>query len=323
MNTLQYNSVLEKIQSFNYIVIDSSIMRHYPDIKKILEGKVVFQLSNPEDQKTIRDFERAVDFFLEQSITRSDSLLSIGGGATSDFAGFVAASLLRGLAWEVVPTTLLAMIDASIGGKTGLNSTYGKNLIGAFHRPCQIHLCEAFLNSLPSLELQSGMGELVKYAFLEQGIYESILEKKSLEHIIKECALYKQSIVDEDYKETGIRKSLNLGHTLGHALERVLNIPHGIAVAWGILFMIETFSPSLKPSFFKILKHLNFELPSLDKFSFEEVYFFLKNDKKRTNDNKINLVIPIKIGDVVIKELTTEKLKQQLETNELFTSYLK
>ena len=179
-------------------------------------------LPRGEKAKSFEVFERTCEELLEQGIHRNFHIIACGGGATSDISGFIAASLLRGLSWSVLPTTLLSMVDASIGGKTGINSRFGKNLIGAFHMPDHVWLNPLFLETLPQVESLNGYGEVLKYSFLDKEIQEVLLNSKSkIGEIIQLCANYKNKLVAEDFKEKGPRKYLNLGHTFGHAFEKM------------------------------------------------------------------------------------------------------
>ena len=199
-----------------------------------------------ESTKNFDEYQKCLEYLLKNNVHRSSHLIAIGGGATSDFAGFVASTILRGIPWSVIPTTLLAMVDASIGGKTAINSSFGKNLIGTFHKPENIWLNSKFLKTLNNDEIQSGKGEILKYALLDKDLFEVIqTNPDDLAQIIYQCAEYKSQIVANDYLEQGGRKVLNLGHTIGHALEKIYQIPHGVAVVWGIFLQDQLFNQSV------------------------------------------------------------------------------
>ena len=198
-----------------FAVADSRIKNHLP--QWIQFSPNVFWLSDSEEQKNLSVYETATEFFLKLGIHRASMLFVFGGGATTDFGGFVAATLLRGIKWKTIPTTLLAMVDGSLGGKVAINTPSGKNLIGAFHQPDSIYLCPEFLSTLDQEHWQSGKGEILKYGFLSQEIAELILKKQEIGKIIDACARFKMEIVKKDFREEGERIHLNLGHTLGHA----------------------------------------------------------------------------------------------------------
>ncbi|MEY3028845.1 MAG: hypothetical protein RL198_242 [Actinomycetota bacterium] len=187
----------------------------------------------------------------ENAFQRSDAVLAIGGGSTTDLAGFVAASWLRGIKCVYVPTTLLAMVDAAIGGKTGLNTSVGKNLVGFFKKPAAVIIDFDTLNTLPENELRSGMAEVVKYGFIsDRSILEAVLADPSLSldpqqdrlpELIRKCVAIKDKIVETDFEESGIRRVLNYGHTLGHAIEHVERYQwrHGAAISIGMIYAAE------------------------------------------------------------------------------------
>jgi len=187
----------------------------------------------------------------EAGFTRSDLVVAIGGGTVTDVAGYAAASWLRGIDWVAIPTTLAGMVDASVGGKTGINSPYGKNLIGAFHSPISVIIDPSWLRTLSDRDFAAGMAEVIKCGFIDDlEILESIKGKtlqeirshNSLVHdLIERAVSTKAKVVSQDFKESELREILNYGHTFGHAVERVsdYSIRHGEAVAIGMVFVAE------------------------------------------------------------------------------------
>jgi 3-dehydroquinate synthase len=183
--------------------------------------------------------------------TRSDLIVAIGGGTVTDVGGYAAASWLRGIDWIAVPTTLAGMVDASVGGKTGINSPYGKNLIGAFHSPIAVIIDPSWLKSLSNRDFAAGLAEVIKCGFIDDLEILSTIEGKSLDHIRRDASLIssliersistKAKVVSADFKESELREILNYGHTFGHAIERVSNysIRHGEAVAIGMVYVAE------------------------------------------------------------------------------------
>lgn len=303
-----------------YGVIDSALKDHLPDW--INSSKKVFWLNSPEAQKNLKVYEEITSFFLACGISRSSQLVAIGGGATTDLAGFAAATLLRGLRWIAVPTTLLAMVDGSIGGKVAVNTPEGKNLLGAFHAPEAVFVCHDFLSSLPAIEIQSGSGEILKYCFLSKKIADLVMSKASLDIIAFECAQFKTQIVERDFKEQNERALLNLGHTMGHAFESHLKIPHGSAVAMGLRYLLEIFSPEMLPDWNKLALGLNLSLESLDvksysAFSLSQFVQFLKVDKKKSLQN-IKVILVKDIGHCYIHEMPFSELLKKIEKHEAF-----
>lgn len=183
--------------------------------------------------------------------TRSDLIVAIGGGTVTDVSGYAAASWLRGIDWVAIPTTLAGMVDASVGGKTGINSPYGKNLIGAFHSPISVIIDPSWLRSLSDRDFAAGMAEVVKCGFIDDEEILNLIKGKSLSSIrnnahlvnnlIERSVTTKAKVVSEDFKESELREILNYGHTFGHAIERVsdYSIRHGEAVSIGMVFVAE------------------------------------------------------------------------------------
>ena len=187
----------------------------------------------------------------EKNFTRSDLIVAIGGGTVTDVAGFAAASWLRGIDWVAVPTTLAGMVDASVGGKTGINSPYGKNLIGAFHSPISVLIDPSWLRTLSDRDFAAGLAEVIKCGFIDDSEILTMVSGKSLSEIRSNPALVstliersvatKAKVVSNDFKESELREILNYGHTFGHAIERVsdYSIRHGEAVSIGMIFVAE------------------------------------------------------------------------------------
>jgi 3-dehydroquinate synthase len=279
----------------------------------------VFWIQQPEAQKCLDVFAEAANFFLKQGIQRDHTIIGIGGGATTDLAGFIAATIHRGVRWIAMPTTLMGMVDAAIGGKTAINMSAGKNLLGAFHAPDKVWICTDYLRTLSSQDVLSGRGEILKYGLLSQKIYDTImLPKIDIDKIILECADFKKNLVNSDFKETGERAFLNLGHTLGHAFEHTLKISHGIAVTMGIKYILKAFQ--LKEPlvhFEKLFKQLNLDDEKTDLAtytSFDKIVFWssLSHDKKNTVDG-IKVVLVSKVGEPYFELLPLGQLKAKIE----------
>lgn len=305
---LQLPELKSITKDFDFIVIDAAVDDAW-GTQLLEDTKNVFKIVDPETSKTIEMYEELSNQLLEAGVSRSSKLLVIGGGASSDLGGFVAATILRGISWSVIPTTLLSMIDASIGGKVAINTRFGKNLIGAFHNPETIFLCTSFVETLPNEDLISGYGELIKYAFLSDDIYRSIMSGSSLKEWIQLSVRYKQKIVELDPNENGVRRMLNFGHTFGHAYEKNFDIRHGHAVLLGISTMFKLFFPEGEQKLCDLMNKLSADLKYIETPSFDkdEIWNFVCNDKKIEHEN-IHLAVPGRNG-VTIEIFEMSKLK--------------
>jgi len=328
-----------KNESINFmkclIVVDKNVPKKKIDIiKKKLNGKEVFTyfLSANEKNKNQRTTNKILEILLKRNFSREDILISVGGGITGDISGYAASLFKRGLKFINIPTTLLAQVDSSIGGKTGVNTKHGKNLIGSFYQPKLVISDTDFLRTLPRREIICGYGEILKHSiisdkrffqFLNKN-FQEILKFKSplIEKTIYESCKIKKRVVEKDEKEKNIRKILNFGHTFAHAYEASLNfskkLNHGEAVILGMITALK-FSKSnnfLSINEFRIIKnHIkNFGLPNdIKKYFFlkdvNKIVSFMANDKKN-NSNKISLILLKKIGKPLIdKKFDKKKIK--------------
>jgi 3-dehydroquinate synthase len=211
----------------------------------------VFEVPDGEDGKNVETIAKLWSWLGAAGFTRSDLIVGIGGGAITDLAGFAAASWLRGLDWIAVPTSLAGMVDASVGGKTGINSDYGKNLIGAFHSPIEVVIDTNFLSTLADRDIAAGMAEVIKCGFIADraildlaGLHSVESVRKSPEvifELIQRAVTVKAQVVSSDFKESFAREALNYGHTLGHAIEihSKYELRHGEAVSIGLVYAAE------------------------------------------------------------------------------------
>jgi len=240
------NFLEEHNPSVAHFITDENCNTHC--LSRLYKKSNAFVFPAGEQYKTISTYTNAVNYLAEANTHRSHLIAAIGGGLVNDLTGFLAATYKRGIPCIYIPTSLMAMVDASIGGKTGINHEHLKNYIGTFSQPAEILICPPFLQTLPERELMSGFAEVVKHGLIGNKTYwnECInltpLDLKAEEWlpIIQYSANYKSSIVQEDPTEQGVRKILNFGHTIGHALETYLlkanrSITHGEAVAAGML----------------------------------------------------------------------------------------
>ena len=249
-------------------------------------------------------------------------IVVMGGGALCDLAGFVAASYLRGIDYVQIPSTLLAMVDSSIGGKTGINIDKGKNLIGAFHTPRLVFRDIKLLCSLDPAVFWDGFGEVIKYAMLSKAVYELASGKADtgldLEAVISECARFKYEIIREDFEDRGLRKTLNFGHTLGHAIEKAskYEVSHGMAVVKGMALMFRISAgegwcdESIEEAFLALIDEYDYDA-SID-CGVDELIKYVKADKKRSGDY-IDIVIPCEMNECKIKRLLVTELASLIE----------
>ena len=314
----------KSIKNYQYILIDAKVLSIYTEKLPALKDKIVIEISEPEKRKNLNDFEQVVDKLLVSKIKRSDKLLVIGGGATSDLGGFVASTIFRGIEWDVVPTTLLSMIDASIGGKVGINTKRGKNLIGAFHLPSSISIVPDFLETLEKRDYLSGLGELVKYIFLNPRDFylEENLSRKSLDELILRSAQFKNQIVKIDFKEKGIRECLNFGHTFGHAIEANSELSHGEAVYYGIFLNLTLFTPNFLERFLEIEKRLGLKREKLN-MNFKSFLDSLSFDKKNEYENQIAIIIATENGVKPKEHFPIDEIIERLEKSDVYGYYFK
>ncbi len=230
------------------VVTDRNLARHQPEVlRTMFGGQATLVLEPGEETKSLRELGRTLDFLAENRVDRSGALFAVGGGVIGDLAGFAAAAYLRGIAFYQVPTTLLSMVDSSVGGKTGINLKAGKNLVGAFHQPRGVFVGTWLLATLPPREFAAGMAEVIKTGLLGDADLFAQLEhaaltvnSPALSAVVRRCCALKARVVEADEHETaqeGGRALLNLGHTFGHAIEQVTGYGaylHGEAVAIGL-----------------------------------------------------------------------------------------
>lgn len=288
-----------------------------------IQAKEVFVISikDGEEYKNLQTIEEILNQMFTYKLDRKSLLISFGGGVISDMGGFVASIYQRGIEFINVPTTLLACVDASVGGKTGVNNKFGKNLIGSFYQPKAVYCQSEYLKTLSSRELAAGMAEFIKMAvifddkildFIEQinenDFLNANLEDEKLAKIIKESITLKAKIVSQDEKENGLRMLLNYGHTFAHVIENQTNYKqylHGEAVAIG-MHMANTLALNLKMLSMQEYQRIKsiltkFNLPTFYKIAnIQEFYeaFFLD---KKTHHQKINFVLPCGLGQACIK----------------------
>ncbi len=279
------------------------------------EGKEVynFVFKAGEESKNIVTYLEILNFLAKNNFKRNDTVVAFGGGVTGDLAGFVASTYMRGINLIMVPTTLLSMVDSSVGGKTAINLDYGKNLVGAFYQPSLVYINTDFLKTLNERELLSGMGEVIKYAFIGKTISYQLLKNGVTKELIYKCVQIKADIVSQDEKEGGVRKLLNFGHTVGHAIEKASNylLSHGECVLIGIKKAIEISSKLnglTEENANEAIKILNLSNSKLSiSFDKDELIKYIKNDKKGSQD-KVDFIFLNNDLECEIKSVELEKI---------------
>lgn len=321
-----FNQLLEVINSLNlntnlFFVIDSNVYNIYSDIIDSIthahKGKINSIII--ETSEELKSFDTLQDIFnslLESNYTRDTLLVAIGGGIVGDICGFASATFSRGIQYVQIPTTLLSMVDSSVGGKTGINFGKTKNIIGAFNQPNFVLIDVNFLDSLSNEEILSGIGEVIKYAYLTNNSFcnyvkeniDLIFEKDHivLLEIIKESVKFKGDVVISDEKESGNRKMLNLGHTFAHAYEVETNyeIKHGQAVIVGITsalflsFKLELITKSKMEELLELI-YLFKNAIKIKNLNFDNLISIMQRDKKNM-DGKIKFVLLQDVGNIVL-----------------------
>ena len=328
------NILKENLINFNQclIIADKNVPKKLIDkvLNSLPKRKIsLHYFSSTEKNKNQKSIDNILSILLSKNFSRNDCVISIGGGITGDISGFAASMFKRGLKFINIPTTLLSQVDSSIGGKTGINTKYGKNLIGTFYQPSLVISDIIFLKSLPKREIICGYGEILKHAIIADKKFFSFLDTNGSKilnlkspliekAIFKSCSI-KKKIVETDEKEMGLRKILNFGHTFAHAYEATLGyskkLNHGEAVLLGIKtatkFSLSNNILNVK-EFDLIENHLNkFKLPrNVNKFfsikNLDKILSFMKKDKKN-DTNKLNLVLLKKIGSPIYNLQFDEK----------------
>lgn len=333
---VKYDVVIDKLPTLTFnrkvaIVTNTTVSDLHLEtlLSKITAPEVhVITLEDGEEYKTLETVETILEELFIQKLDRKSLLIALGGGVIGDMTGFVASVYLRGIGFIQVPTTVLAQVDASVGGKTGVNNKYGKNLIGSFYQPEAVYIDIDFLETLPKREFSSGVAEIIKMgvmfdkSFLDFLATCDLSKKEDLEKAIERSLELKAEVINLDEKESGIRAVLNYGHTFGHVIENETNYTgylHGEAVSIGIM-MANALSVELglmtqdeMDEVTKVL--LKYDLPT--DYTIENVdsfydKFFL--DKKAAN-NKIKFILAKGIGEHLLRDdIESSLLKKILKT---------
>lgn len=292
------------------IVTDSGVPEKYSETlrEKCKEG-YIYTIPMGEESKNLKNFESIIKKMLSYGFSRSDCVVAVGGGVVGDLSGFVASAYMRGIDFYNVPTTLLSQIDSSIGGKVAVDIDGYKNIVGAFYQPKKVLIDPDVLKTLPKRQISNGLAESVKMAITSDAELFEIFEKEdvneNIDKIIEKSLNIKKSVVEQDEKETGLRKILNFGHTIGHAIEKETGFSkyyHGECVSLG---MIPMCSGELRKRLIPILEKLS--LPICADFDKSAVVKAITHDKKVKN-GKVSAVFSGCAGSFEIKETEPEKL---------------
>ena len=271
-----------------------------------------------EAHKRAETYVAILEFVAEHELSRSDVIVALGGGVVGDLAGFVASTYMRGIPFVQVPTSLLAMVDSSVGGKTGVDLPEGKNLVGAFYQPRLVLIDPNVLASLPDSTFADGMAEVVKYGYISNREILTMVSqpdyKSNIENIIYECVKIKRDVVAIDEHDTGLRMILNFGHTIGHAAEKLGNytdLTHGQAVAIGMVAAMRLSAllgnEDLTAPLIDILKHIG--LPTELNYDRESIFNALLSDKKKFGAT-VNFILVREAGRAEITPIDAEKLHE-------------
>ena len=308
-----------KIQKL-MIVSDSNVAPLYmAQLRASLEaaGFEVFEyvFEAGEQSKTLNTIGDILGVLAAAAFTRTDAIVALGGGVATDMAGFAASIFLRGIKVFQIPTSLLAQVDASVGGKTGVDLPQGKNLVGAFWQPSLVIADTALLASLDDVLFTEGMAEVIKYAFIwDEDFYKMLLNRVTknspeLEEVVARCIQIKADLVSQDEHDNGLRQLLNFGHTIGHVIEARSNftVSHGFAVAKGMERISR--GSSVHDALVQMLKL--YELPCDDPISADQIMAGIMNDKKKRGSN-ITAVVVNEIGKGELKPMPVEEFRNYL-----------
>ena len=307
------------------IISDSNVAPIYAErVEKSLRENgfetSLFVFEAGEERKRLSTIEQMYAHFFDNDMTRSDIVVALGGGVVGDMAGYAAASYLRGIDFVQIPTSLLAQVDSSVGGKTGVDLSVGKNLVGAFKQPKAVLIDPDTLDTLPQKFFNDGMGEVIKYGCIRSRTLFERLEKENamdfIDDIIYECISIKSLVVEHDTLDTGERAILNFGHTFGHALEKLYNysgITHGEAVGVGAFLITQiTEKKGITEAgsaerIYKLLKKYN--MATSTEFSINDIVKATRGDKKSSGKG-ISFIFLRSIGDCFIQRIENSDVKE-------------
>lgn len=306
----QYLSLDRKV----LILTDSGIPKEYVNtLKKQIRDVFVYEIEQGEQSKSFDNFSKILDYLIDNEFTRTDCIIALGGGVCGDLGGFVAATYMRGISFYNIPTSLLAQVDSSIGGKTAIDKKGFKNLVGAFYPPEKVLIDPNVLSTLDKREFMEGLVEALKMGITsDKSLFELIKNSediyKDIDEVITKALLIKKNVVEIDPYEKNLRKILNFGHTIGHAIESSgkFNLLHGECVGIGLLYMTKG---SLREEIKNIL--IKYGLPTNVNISKEDLYKYVCLDKKRSN-TAITIIEVKEVGTFEINKILLEDIKNYL-----------
>ncbi|MBQ9713989.1 MAG: 3-dehydroquinate synthase [Clostridia bacterium] len=312
----------------NFVVTDTNVYSLYkPFFSQYFSSTEIFVLPAGEENKNFQSLYAILEKMTEAGLHRDSRLFAVGGGVVGDIGGLAAALYMRGISCVQIPTTLLAQVDSSVGGKTAVDLGGVKNVVGAFYQPCEVLIDPAFLNTLPAREIKCGVGEIVKYAALNGEIFE-LLEANTekwtdvafLTELIAACVQHKANVVQADEKESGERRSLNVGHTTGHAIELASGLSHGESVLYGMLLETKmairagVCERTYGERIIELIKRA-LAINPVEKVDFSDIGIQAekaRSDKKNTADGKIKMAVAKAKGEWTIFSLDFEEYRASL-----------
>ncbi len=298
------------------VVTDDEVPRQYPNtIVDLSREGHLFSFPSGERSKSLGTFSRILSFMLENSFSRGDCVVAVGGGVAGDMAGFAAASYMRGIDFYNIPTTVLSQVDSSIGGKTAVNLDGVKNVVGAFYQPKKVLVDPEVLDTLPRRQVSNGLAEALKMACtFDEGLFDVFLRDdpfRRIDEVIERSLEIKRSVVEQDEREGGLRKVLNFGHTIGHGIESTLldgTLHHGECVALG---MIPMCSKEVREDLKACLRKLG--IPTSYRLDARLVCQAIGHDKKASG-KRITTVQVKKVGTFEFVDMDVEEIAKRLET---------
>jgi 3-dehydroquinate synthase len=293
------------------VVTDDGVPAEYArTVADAASEATIVTLPQGEATKNMESYQTLLETLVEKGFTRTDCVVAVGGGVVGDLAGFAAATFMRGIDFYNVPTTLLSQVDSSVGGKTAIDFKGYKNIVGAFWPPKRVLIDPDTLKTLPKRQLSNGLAEAIKMSLTSSAelfeIFETNNPEELLDTIIERSLLIKKQVVEEDEKESGLRKILNFGHTVAHAIEtenEMQNYYHGECVAMGMLYMC---APSVRERLLPVLEKLS--LPTLTDFDTEALLRAIRHDKKMAGDSITVVWVP-SVGSYELKKMTLAELE--------------
>lgn len=304
------------------LITDSTVNKIYAQVvfTSLMEAgfqtsKIVFPAG--EHSKNLNTYSNIMEALAEEGITRSDLIIALGGGVVGDMVGFIASTYMRGISYIQIPTTFLAAIDSSVGGKTAINLLSGKNLAGSFWQPSMVLSDYKTFDSLPDEKLLDGVAEAVKNAAVAESSLVNHIINRNYEYVIERCVSIKKSIVEADEFDRGMRQILNFGHTIGHGIEKLslYSISHGHAIAQGMIvealaaYRHGLTTADISPKLLEILSLQGFSLGV--PYSVDDIYQFALMDKKIDGD-RITLIVPDSFGKCHLQKLPLSQLKSYI-----------